>query len=93
MFEGGPGSLAVVLEYQNIPEPEIPFEIDDPVSVGMEYLREVSVVDGGEGIVMVGRLDDDLMSADAVHPVKKPPHPPAQVHPRHEGPDTCWGQP
>src|SRR5205823_10835852 len=69
MFKRRAGRLAMVLEDENVFETAILLEIDDAIAEGPEHIFDALCRHGGEGLVMIRRLDDHFVCADAIHAV------------------------
>src|SRR5437667_3226127 len=67
VFERGPGGVAVVFENQNVLEAPVLFEVEDPVAEGPEHVFDARHRHRRQGQVVVRRLNDHLVRADAVH--------------------------
>ena len=67
-----PAARPWFLEDQDVSEPGIFAEGDDSVPVGLEHPVEGVQGDTGQGELVVGTFDDDLMGPHAVHLVEHP---------------------
>jgi len=71
MLERGAGRLAVVLEHEDVGESRILLQIEHALAVREQHVGHRVHREPGERRVVPGRLDDDLVRADAVHPVEE----------------------
>ena len=62
-----PARGAVVLEDHDVAEARVLLQVDDAVAVGPEDILDLLVRQVAQRQHVVGRLDDDLVRADAVH--------------------------
>jgi hypothetical protein len=72
VVQGRAGGPALVLEDQDIAETAVAFEVENAVPVGPEDLFDLAFGQVFEPEGVLRALDDDLVSADAVHPVVDP---------------------
>src|SRR3989442_153677 len=72
VFERRPGSLAVVLENQDVTEALVVFQVEDAVAIGPQHLFEGFLGHGGQRALVIRRFDDHFVRPDTVHAVKQP---------------------
>src|SRR6516164_1078579 len=71
VFQFAARRTAVVLENEDVTEPEIALQIVDPVAEGVEDILHLFFVEFGEELGVIRRLDDHLVRADAIHLVEE----------------------
>src|SRR6201997_1547120 len=70
VFERSARRLAVVLENQNVFKAPVFLEIKDAVAKSPQHVFNALWRHGGEGSLMIGGADDDLVRADTIHLVE-----------------------
>ena len=77
MGEAGTGLRAVILENQQIPEPLVLGEIQNPISIRPQELFDLLWLEVGDSAIVLVGLDYHFVSADSVHQVVEavPPTP------------------
>jgi len=70
MLQGRSGGFAVILEYQNVFETTVFFEVENAVAEGPEHIFNSLGRKIRQAGVMVRSFDDDFVSANAIHPVE-----------------------
>ncbi len=75
MGDAGPRFHPVVLEDEDIAEALVAAQVEQAGPPGAEDVGDFGRGEVGQGAVVVGGFDDDLVGADAVHGVVEP-HPP-----------------
>ena len=70
MLERGARSFAVVLENEDVFEAAVLLQVEDAVAEGPEYVLDALGRQRSQRRVVVGRFDDHLVRADAVHLVE-----------------------
>ena len=84
---------AVVLEHQDVAQPEIALQIEHRArGTPTARARSRPPTCGASGSIVIRRLDDHLVRADAVHPVEHPVALAIERRPRPAAPETCWGR-
>src|SRR5580700_10949602 len=79
MLERCAGGFSVILENQNVAEALVVLEVQHAVAEGPEHVFDLLFSHRCQSAAMVGRFDDDLVRADAVHPIEEPFAFPVQV--------------
>ena len=72
MLERRAGRRAVVLEDQDVAEPPILLQVGHPLAVRPEHLLDLRLAHRRQRLVVIRRLDDHFVRADAVHPIEQP---------------------
>src|SRR5579862_1274865 len=72
MFQRGPGSLAMVLEDQNVFEPPILLQIENAIPEGPQHVFDSLWRQCRQARSVVRSLDDYFMRPDPVHSVEHP---------------------
>ena len=67
MLQRCAGRPARVLEDEDVSKPRILLEVQDAVVERPQDVLDPPLAHAGEGLAVLGRLDDDLVGADAVH--------------------------
>src|SRR6266436_687249 len=67
MLEGSAGGFAVIFEDEHVAEALVVFQVEHAVAVGPQNILDGARRERGEGGHVVGRFDNDFVSADAVH--------------------------
>src|SRR5580698_1390968 len=70
VLERRAGSFAVVLENKNVFEAAVLLEIQNAVAEGPKHVFNALGRQSGQGGIVVGGFNDDLMRAHAIHPVE-----------------------
>src|SRR5260370_8477558 len=76
MLQGCAGSLAMILKDQDIFEPLVALQIEDSLPESPKHIFDALQGHRRQSLHVVGRFDDHLVSAHAVHAVEH-----ALVHP------------
>src|SRR6266849_2515049 len=71
VLERRPGSLAVVLENQDVTEALVIFQVEDAVAIGPQHLFDGSLGHRGQRALVIRRFDDHFVRPDTVHAVKQ----------------------
>ena len=72
VLERRAGRRAVVLEQQDVAEPDVVLQIEHAVAERPQHALDLRLRHRRKPLVVIGRLDDDLVRADAAHPVEHP---------------------
>ena len=72
VLERGAGDGALVLEDKDVAKPAILPEIQHALAEGRQHALDLDFGHRRECLVVIGRLDDHFVRADAVHPVEHP---------------------
>ena len=67
-----PGGRPVVFEDEDIPEAQVSLEIHHSIAVGPQHVFDSFGRQVGEGVFVVGGLDNHFVRAEAVHAVVQP---------------------
>ena len=90
VLERSARGFAVILEEQDVFEAPVFFQIENAVAEGPEHIFNALRRQRGQGGIVVGRLDDDLVRADAVHLVEHAFGLAVQSCLRCPAPEICW---
>ena len=71
MLERCAGGLPVILEKQNVAEAAVVFQIEHAIAIGPQRFLDCLLRHGRKRELMVGRFDDHLVRAHAVHAVEQ----------------------
>src|SRR5713101_7633892 len=71
VLERRPGSLAVVLENQDVTEALVILQVEDAVAIGPQHLFDGSLGHRGQRALVIRRFDDHFVRPDTVHAVKQ----------------------
>src|SRR5712664_3715481 len=71
MLEGSAGGFAVIFEDEHVAEALVVFQVEHAVAVGPQNILDGARRERGEGGHVVGRFDNDFVSADAVHLIEE----------------------
>ena len=67
-----PAAVAVVLEDQDVPEPRVLLQVEHALAERPQHALDGDDRQRGQRLRVLGRLDDHLVGADAVHLVEQP---------------------
>src|SRR5262249_18522417 len=72
MFQRGAGSLAVVLEEQDVAQPPVVLQVVDAVTESPENLFDRFFAELGQAQRVLRGLDEDFVRTDSLHLVEQP---------------------
>src|SRR6266446_5521946 len=70
VLERSSGRFAMILEDQDVLEAPVLLEVENAVAESPKYVFDPPGRQGRQGRVVIGRFDDDLVGADAIHLVE-----------------------
>ena len=66
------GGRAVILEHQDVAEPDIALQVDDPLAERPQHPLDLRLGHRRQDLAVIGRLDDHFVRADPVHAIEEP---------------------
>src|SRR5205809_853931 len=71
MLEGRAGCRSVIFEDEYISQPEVFAQIQNPIAIGPKEVLHALLRQRREGLLVIGRLNEDFMRAYSIHAVIK----------------------
>ena len=72
VLERRAGGRAVILEDDDVPQPDVALQIEHALAPRPEHLLDRRLRHRRQRLLVVRRLDDHFVRADAVHPIEQP---------------------